>query len=479
MATRAVQEAFASVRAESRELTRTKSSRLPLDPAAVAQCLLGPGLLYAWVYRLGSGSLRFYDWPVAAALGPAAGLVACCAATAWARGRLRAVKPARGPVALAVCLWVALVLGCVQGDENFHWYVSNMYNYQDAATYTDIAPSTDRGQSYMDAGQVYFQEGAHVATEEMAAFKSANLYCVAPIVGEPLRNQVENAQPSFAWGSGGAAPAPEPEKQAPPPTSANASAKEDQAGKMKDAVKESSSSIASLLSGKKIEDALKGVTGGKVVDAITKADPSKIEDAARHVAEGGQKIAEAAKDASVKDIASAVTSEVGGSTGSVVDQAKSALDRTGMTDPDSALDKAKQVLDKAKEAKDVSLGDLAGKAKSTSVADLKDAAAAAKNPKEFLDNIGKTKAVKPVGGGGEDKGSEEGGSSGFAVVFLILLAVGGYVLFTRLTQPRQVGRPMLSDDYGAEGTAMTTGHWMGASARDMMGTSGAAEFNRF
>jgi len=284
---------------------------------------------------------------------------------------------------------------------------------------------------------------------------------------------------TVSGGGGGAAPAPEPEKQAPPPTSANASAKEDQAGKMKDAVKESSSSIASLLSGKKIEDALKGVTGGKVVDAITKADPSKIEDAARHVAEGGQKIAEAAKDASVKDIASAVTSEVGGSTGSVVDQAKSALDRTGMTDPDSALDKAKQVLDKAKEAKDVSLGDLAGKAKSTSVADLKDAAAAAKNPKEFLDNIGKTKAVKPVGGGGEDKGSEEGGSSGFAVVFLILLAVGGYVLFTRLTQPRQVGRPMLSDDYGAEGTAMTTGHWMGASARDMMGTSGAAEFNRF
>jgi len=214
MAAKAAQEAYASVRAESRELTRTKNSRHPLDPVAMAQCFVGPGLLYAWIYQISSGSLRFYNWLAAAALGPAAGFLLCCAATAWARGKLRAVKPARGPVALAVCLWFALILGSVQGDENFHWYVSNMYNYQDSATYTDIAPSTDRGQSYMDAGQVYFQEGSYVAREEMAAFKSANLYCVAPIVGQPIRNQAEDAQPDFSWGSGAApAPAPAPSAQ--------------------------------------------------------------------------------------------------------------------------------------------------------------------------------------------------------------------------------------------------------------------------
>lgn len=208
MAAKAVQEAFSSVRAESREITRTKS-RHALDPVAVAQCLVGPGLLYAWIYQISISSLRFYNWQVAAVLGPAAGFLVCCVATASARAKLRAIKPARGPVALAVCLWVAFVLGCVQGDENFHWYVSNLYTYQDSATYTDIAPSSDRGQSYMDAGQVYFQEGANVAREEMAAFKSANLYCVAPIVGWPIRNQVENAQPDFSWGSG-AAPSPAP-----------------------------------------------------------------------------------------------------------------------------------------------------------------------------------------------------------------------------------------------------------------------------
>jgi hypothetical protein len=214
MAAKAVQEAFASVRAESRELTRTKNSRHPLDPVAITQCFVGPGILYAWIYKISSGSLRFYNWQAAAVLGPAAGFLVCCAATAWARGKLRAIKPARGPVALAACLWVAVVLGCVQGDENFHWYVSNMYNYQDSATYTDIAPSTDRGQSYMDAGQVYFQEGSYVAREEMAVFKSANLYCVAPIVGQPIRNQAEDAQPDFSWGSGAApAPAPAPSAQ--------------------------------------------------------------------------------------------------------------------------------------------------------------------------------------------------------------------------------------------------------------------------
>lgn len=300
-----------------------------------------------------------------------------------------------------------------------------------------------------------------------------------------LAQEASGALPaiSISTGDGAAAAAPAPEQQAPPPDPANESVKEDQAGKIKDAVKATvkDSSLGSLLSGKKIGDAIKGVTGEKVVDAITKADPSKIEDAARGVAEEGQKIAEAAKDASVKDIASAVTSEVGGSD-SVVDRAKSALDLTGVTDPDSALDKAKQVIGKAKEAKDVSLGDLADKAKSASVADLKDAAAGAKSPKELLDNLGKKKVVEPVGDdGGEDQVHEDGGSSGLAVIFLILLAVGGYVLFTRLTQPRQVGRPMLSDDYGAEGVAMTTGHWMGASARDMINTTGGntAEFNRF
>jgi len=199
-AARGLREAYWSVRAESRELTRKQQKHF-LDPLALAQCLLLPGLLFAWVYQVTCSSVRFYNWPVAAVAGPLVGFLVCCLASFQARTKLRLAHSARGPVALAVCLWLAFVMACIQGDQNFHWYVSNIYNYQDSASYTDMDPSSDRGQSFMDAGQVYFREGTYVAREEMSVFKNTNLYCVAPIVSQPIHNQVLAAQPSFAWGS--------------------------------------------------------------------------------------------------------------------------------------------------------------------------------------------------------------------------------------------------------------------------------------
>jgi hypothetical protein len=151
------------------------------------------------VYHFTYSSLRFYDWPVAVLLGPLLGLLACSALTFRAWKRLREAEQARTWLTLAVLVWLALLLACLEGDQNYNWYVTNYYNYQDSASYTDIDPLHDRGQSYMDAGQVYFREGTYVAKEELSAFKSSNLYCVAPIVGQPIRNQVVNEQAPFSW----------------------------------------------------------------------------------------------------------------------------------------------------------------------------------------------------------------------------------------------------------------------------------------
>lgn len=97
--------------------------------------------------------------------------------------------PSRSIVTMTVCMWLAVISGWYYGDMNFGHHVVSYYTYQDLATYTNIDPAKNKGQTYMDAGQVYFREGTHIATEDMAAFRSHNTFCAAPIIGQPLRNQ--------------------------------------------------------------------------------------------------------------------------------------------------------------------------------------------------------------------------------------------------------------------------------------------------
>lgn len=194
-------EAIRTVRREAQALLRKHEATTFLQPLPILASVFWPTLLFVWIYFVIISSLRFYNWPLAVLPGPALGVVVCTAVSLRARKQLKATEPARGLVSLAICLWLALALGCLQGELNYIWYVTNYYNYQDLASYTDINPLTDRGQSFMDAGQVYFREGTYVAREEMTAYRSTNLYCAAPIVGLPIRNQVMNEQLPFSWGS--------------------------------------------------------------------------------------------------------------------------------------------------------------------------------------------------------------------------------------------------------------------------------------
>eukprot|EP00448_Togula_jolla_P038680 CAMPEP_0170634786 /NCGR_PEP_ID=MMETSP0224-20130122/36828_1 /TAXON_ID=285029 /ORGANISM="Togula jolla, Strain CCCM 725" /LENGTH=190 /DNA_ID=CAMNT_0010964151 /DNA_START=417 /DNA_END=989 /DNA_ORIENTATION=+ len=62
------------------------------------------------------------------------------------------------------------------------------------ASYTNIDPSSDRGQTFMDAGQIYFKEGTFVVKEKAMAFQNIGTYCVAPIVRQPIENPVAVSQ---------------------------------------------------------------------------------------------------------------------------------------------------------------------------------------------------------------------------------------------------------------------------------------------
>lgn len=180
---------FKEARAEAHELLRKKEHKTPWQPIPVVLGAACPVVLFAWVYYCCFSGLRFYHPERAALLGFGPALAACVVVSLKTRQSLRAVAPARGPFALAACLWVALALAALGGEENYRWHMLSYYQFQDLAAYTNIDPSLDKGQSYMDAGQVYFREDSRVATEQMVVFRSDGVYCAAPIISQPIVNQ--------------------------------------------------------------------------------------------------------------------------------------------------------------------------------------------------------------------------------------------------------------------------------------------------
>mmetsp|Transcript_12139 Transcript_12139/g.28339 ORF Transcript_12139/g.28339 Transcript_12139/m.28339 type:complete len:311 (+) Transcript_12139:77-1009(+) len=175
-------------RDEVRELLRRRSNR-PLDLGSVLIVLFVPVLLFAVVYWIFGYSLRFHLWPVALLLGPVLGLLVCLGITSRAWAKLKQDGSARAWIALAVCSWIALILATIRADMAYWSYSHPHYMYKELADYVNIDPSVDKGQAYMDSGQVYFKENSYVDTATATAYRSGMTFCVAPIVRQPPANQ--------------------------------------------------------------------------------------------------------------------------------------------------------------------------------------------------------------------------------------------------------------------------------------------------
>lgn len=93
---------------------------------------------------------------------------------------------ARWNVINAAALLLATLCGIGIGDQLFWNYMWPYYQFQKTSPYVNVDPSKAKGQSIMDAGQVYFKEGTFVATEESIAYKMGDVYCAAPIVRQPV-----------------------------------------------------------------------------------------------------------------------------------------------------------------------------------------------------------------------------------------------------------------------------------------------------
>mmetsp|Transcript_86916 Transcript_86916/g.243555 ORF Transcript_86916/g.243555 Transcript_86916/m.243555 type:complete len:319 (-) Transcript_86916:97-1053(-) len=100
---------------------------------------------------------------------------------------LRTEGAGRGKVIYAAAALGGTVAGFLLGDNTWWKYTNNYYNYLDMASYVNVDPGVDVGQSFMDAGTIYFKEGSFPLARKGLAFHNGATYCVAPIVRAPLQ----------------------------------------------------------------------------------------------------------------------------------------------------------------------------------------------------------------------------------------------------------------------------------------------------
>lgn len=201
-----------------------------------------------------------------------------------------------------------------------------------------------------------------------------------------------------------------------------------------------------------------------VQDAVSEMlKDQDVEDTVDRIAPGG--VAEAV--AKVRGSSSAVSQ--------AVSQAKQAMDGRKV-EVGSLAEKAKTAT--VKEVMDLVGTDDAKKFDGSAWRNLKNAVRrddvknAIANPAQTALDMGKNKFRSPTDGN-VDEQDELGVDGNVGLVMLTVLAgliLGAYVFFQRVAKPRPVGTAMLSGDHETD-SSVAAGHWMGASARDLIPNS--------
>lgn len=148
-----------------------------------------PFILFAYLSYIMRSSFRHHSFWYAMAFGPLLCLGITVAASMKTIKGLRRGKPDRNALVFSLCFWFAFGTALYLGEMNWRQYAFAYYNYQDLAMYTNIDPARDKGESYMDAGSVYFKESSTILTSKAIAYQNAGVYCAAPIVRQPIEVQ--------------------------------------------------------------------------------------------------------------------------------------------------------------------------------------------------------------------------------------------------------------------------------------------------
>jgi len=181
--------ALAEVRKEAQNLAgdaKPGDARAMLQPMEIVCGVFWPTLMFVYIFRLNLGwwrhSMSFETFFLTAVIPIAFNL--------WFSNRmykaLRRGNCRRWKLVLNVVLWFVIFYASLRADQAYWRFARSYYDFQSMGSYINIDPSTDRGQSYMDAGQVYFKEGTQVEVSKAIAFQEDVIYCVAPIVQQTL-----------------------------------------------------------------------------------------------------------------------------------------------------------------------------------------------------------------------------------------------------------------------------------------------------
>lgn len=84
---------------------------------------------------------------------------------------------------------LAVLLATFLGNQQYHQYWDPILDFQALETYVNVNPAVDIGDEFLDGGQIYFKEGSHVDTTRGMAFKTYDVFCLAPIIKDTLEDE--------------------------------------------------------------------------------------------------------------------------------------------------------------------------------------------------------------------------------------------------------------------------------------------------
>jgi len=170
-----------------------KLSRRPnrLNGTAICLCLFFPWLLFCLMYSVMSFSMHYTE-KASCYLCVIMGFMLVVGMAKLAIDATKRQDSASDPswfVFLAVASFAAWSSGVVLGDLNFFYNLEPYYSLNTLNSYPSVDPSSMSGQQLMDAGKITFVDGSRLELSKSMAFRNADTYCVAPIVGNSTKSK--------------------------------------------------------------------------------------------------------------------------------------------------------------------------------------------------------------------------------------------------------------------------------------------------
>lgn len=155
-----------------------------VQPVEIAAIAIASTLVSALVAYCRCAEIRFRESGLASLF-----IVICVVVTALvvvvAHVRRRNRRPSRPWIAASTLLVAGLVAGFSVGNKYWYQHSASYFLYGTMASYVNVDPGAEQGQTFMDAGTIYFKEGSFVLKSKALAFRNGRTYCVAPILRRP------------------------------------------------------------------------------------------------------------------------------------------------------------------------------------------------------------------------------------------------------------------------------------------------------